>query len=324
MDMPTASVAMRPRRLGHANIFVSDLQRSLAFYNKVLGLELVRLEPEIEAGFLSAGSTHHDIGLMQAANKPRIGLGGHVQIPTGRGTRAGLNHLGWEMESEAELVAAYRRALAAGVEVNRTTDHQISHSVYMYDPDGNLNEFYADAIDDWRTIFNLDQESLISGHWDPEAAPPSSQPRYAANPVIRQVEGAVFHPVRITHSLMIAQDFEAMRAYYTGVAGLVPIEEKPGRSVILRAAAGNFDLAIAARRGDQQPGLRHIAFRLSDDEDLDRCGAALAERGVAIVRATDGAGRRGIVLADPDGIAIELYRQPGGAAAAFDLEAWMD
>ncbi|PYN49060.1 MAG: hypothetical protein DMD95_02100 [Candidatus Rokuibacteriota bacterium] len=50
-------VRFHPRRLGHANLFVSDLDRSMRFYNAVCGLEEVRREPAIRIGFLSNGNT---------------------------------------------------------------------------------------------------------------------------------------------------------------------------------------------------------------------------------------------------------------------------
>ena len=58
-------VCFRPRRLGHANLYVSELERSMAFYNQVVGLEEVVREPAIHAGFLSNGNTHHDIGMVE-------------------------------------------------------------------------------------------------------------------------------------------------------------------------------------------------------------------------------------------------------------------
>jgi len=38
---PTA-VRFAPRRLGHANIFVGELERSMRFFNQVCGIEEVR------------------------------------------------------------------------------------------------------------------------------------------------------------------------------------------------------------------------------------------------------------------------------------------
>ena len=115
-----AAVRFGPRRLGHVNLFVEDLERSLQFYEGVCGIEEVAREPGIGAGFLSNGNTHHDVGLIEVSEGTAVrGRGGHLQIPADRGKRAGLNHLGWELENEAELVAAYRRAQALALPVHR-------------------------------------------------------------------------------------------------------------------------------------------------------------------------------------------------------------
>jgi hypothetical protein len=37
----------------------------MAFSTKVCGLEEVRREPELKAGFVSNGNTHHDVELVQ-------------------------------------------------------------------------------------------------------------------------------------------------------------------------------------------------------------------------------------------------------------------
>lgn len=304
-------VNMRPRRLGHANLFVGDLENAISFYNHVCGLELVRREPEITAGFLSAGTTHHDVGLMGISKEQRVGLGGHVQVAEGRGHVPGLNHFGWEMESEAELVDAYKRALAAGCNDLRTANHQISHSVYIVDPEGNHNEFYADAIEDWRTIFNPDHETLVTGNWDPLARPPSAAKYYNASPEIRRVPDAIFHPIRITHAILVANDLTKLREFYEHVGGLTPIDEQGGKFVTLRAAAGGFDLALVSAQSNLKPGLFLMSYQLADEGDLEGAERKLQQAGIPILTKINLPGKRGIVIADPDGRAVEFYYRTG-------------
>jgi catechol 2,3-dioxygenase len=304
-------VNMRPRRLGHANLFVGDLEKAIGFYNHVCGLELVRREPEIGAGFLSAGTTHHDVGLMEISREQRVGLGGHVQVANGRGHAPGLNHFGWEMESETELVGAYKRAVEAGWSNLRTANHQISHSVYVVDPEGNHNEFYADAIEDWRTIFNPDHETLVTGDWDPLAGPPSEAKYYDASPEIRRVPDAIFHPIRITHAILVANDLVKMREFYEHVGGLTPIDEQTGKFVTLRAAAGEFDLALVAEQPNLKPGLFLMSYRLADGDDIDSAERKLQQSGISPLAKIDFPGKRGIVIADPDGRAVEFYHRTG-------------
>ena len=63
-----AAVGYRPRRLGHVNFFIADLDRSIAFYTRVCGFEITALERHIGAGFFSNGNTHHDIGVVEVRN----------------------------------------------------------------------------------------------------------------------------------------------------------------------------------------------------------------------------------------------------------------
>ena len=114
-------VAFKPRRLGHVNLTVSDLQRSMEFYNQVLGIEQVRWEPDINAGFLSNGNTHHDVALIEAGVLEKEPV---------------LNHLGWELENQVEQVGAYERALQAGIKIDFKAYHQISYGIYLSDPRG--------------------------------------------------------------------------------------------------------------------------------------------------------------------------------------------
>lgn len=304
-----SSVKIAPRRLGHANLFVSDRDRSMDFYNRICGLEEVRREPGINAGFLSNGNTHHDVGLMQVGEAPRIGLGGHVQIPKGRGTRAGLNHFGWEVETEKHLVDAYRRARAAGIKIHRTTNHQLAHSVYIFDPDGNLNEFYADVIEDWRTIFNPSREDLVSGPWDPEAEEASTEPYYNPHPEVRQVKDAAFHPIRITHAVLVARNFERMRDFYTEVAGLQPRHEGPeGTFVCLHGTSSRHDLVLFKVVDGLIPGLHHIAFEVADEGDLEAGEAALKRPGIEPTLTIANTVKRSVFFRDPDGLGIEMYK----------------
>src|SRR5688572_6443226 len=49
-------------RIGHVHLKVSDLQKSLDFYHKLLGFEITQYYGD-NAVFVSAGGYHHHIGL---------------------------------------------------------------------------------------------------------------------------------------------------------------------------------------------------------------------------------------------------------------------
>ena len=116
------------RRLNHAVLFVSDLDRAVEFYQRVFGMAVIAREPRANAAFLRArgSDNHHDLGLFglgRAASRPPRG---HV----------GLYHLAWQVALIDELAAAREVLLASGV-LRGESSHGATKSLYGADPDGN-------------------------------------------------------------------------------------------------------------------------------------------------------------------------------------------
>jgi catechol-2,3-dioxygenase len=119
---------MSIHRLNHAVLYVRDLARSVAFYQDVLGFEVVLRMGE-QAAFLRAdGSTNdHDLGLFQ--------LGATAGPSTAGRTSVGLYHLAWEVETLRDLEALAGQLARAGALVG-ASDHSTTKSLYGADPDG--------------------------------------------------------------------------------------------------------------------------------------------------------------------------------------------
>jgi catechol 2,3-dioxygenase len=308
-----------PRRLAHGNFFVRDVEASLDFYQRVCGLTLVFREPGIQAVFLSNGNSHHDVALMGISTEARIGRDGQVQVPRGRGTEPGLNHLGFEMATEAELVGAYQRAVAAGLPLHRTADHQIAHSVYLFDPEGNYLEMYADATRDWRGIYRAVGDQLLTGIWDPEAAPPNTKPLFNPDPDYARVEAAMLHPIRTSRATFAVRDLPWAAGFYTEVVGLHLVAG--GGDVgwaVLGGELGGPDIALIQAGGDIEPGLHHFGLQLGEDE-LAEARQRLAQHGVPVLLQIDTAAKRSIVIADPDGMRLEFF-VPGSDGGSVTYE----
>ncbi len=130
-------------KLGHVVFYVRDLQRSLAFYRDVLGLDVVGEIFSGQAAALTGGSTHHELLLIQVGAAP-----GPLS-----GRRIGLYHVGWKIGEDLEALRRMRDRLdAAGVELDGMSDHTVSQSLYLRDPDGNEVELFVDnPTVDWRT-----------------------------------------------------------------------------------------------------------------------------------------------------------------------------
>ncbi len=289
----------RPRRLTHANLYVSDLDRAMAFYKTVVGLEEVYRRPAVKAGFLSNGNTHHDIGMVD------------VSSPLCRSGKPGLNHLAFETETEEDLVAGYRRAVAAGQVFPRTVDHDITRSIYGADPDGNAVEIYADTTKEWRTL-RTGTVTKPTPAWTPGQPEPSRERLYHQAPEIRRVEDAVFHPRRIVQATLVARDFDGMLAFYTDVIGL-GCKESSSDGAVLSGDCGQRDLVLLRNAAGLEPGLHHLRFEVDTMADLSHSERRAKSLGLALERSAPSA--EGIVLRDPDGIRLRFQARDGGLAS---------
>ena len=136
---------MEVKELGHLVLYVRDLERSRRFYRDVLGWREVAGDAPLRfpAAAFSSGRTHHELLLIEVGPDA-------APIPAGR--RLGLYHFGLKVgESDDELREAQRRLAEAGVPIRGASDHTVTHSLYIEDPDGNEIELYVDVQPElWR------------------------------------------------------------------------------------------------------------------------------------------------------------------------------
>ncbi len=138
---------MTVQELGHLVLYVRDVGRSAAFYRDVLGWRQIMPESgqdPVGAAAFSSGRTHHELLLIEV---------GADATPIPQGRHVGLYHFGLKVgETDDELRAALARVREAGATVVGASDHTVTHSVYILDPDGNEIELYVDVTGvDWRS-----------------------------------------------------------------------------------------------------------------------------------------------------------------------------
>jgi len=113
-------------RLNHVVLYVSDLDRSLAFYQAAFGMEVVASEPRIPAVFLRLprSGNHHDLALMAIGDSygpKRPGIG--------------VYHVAWQVDTIDELAEAQVTLAELGALVGESS-HGSTKSLYAHDPDG--------------------------------------------------------------------------------------------------------------------------------------------------------------------------------------------
>ncbi len=142
---------MGVQELGHVVLYVEDAARSARFYRDVLGWRQIIPEDPAATGRVAAfsgGRTHHELLLIE------LGPGAEP-IPSGR--RIGMYHFGLRVgDTDEDLKAALKQVVADGAKVLGSSDHTVTHSVYIADPDGNEVELYIDVPGvDWRNDLAL-------------------------------------------------------------------------------------------------------------------------------------------------------------------------
>jgi len=133
---------MEIKELGHIVLYVHNMERSRHFYGEVLGWKQVAAMGDMAAVF-SSGRTHHELLLLEV---------GDAAAPVPPGRRVGLYHFGLKVgETDDELREALETLRREGVPIVGMTDHTVTHSLYITDPDGNEIELYIDVQPEiWR------------------------------------------------------------------------------------------------------------------------------------------------------------------------------
>ena len=112
------------KRLQHLVLWVSDVDRSVRFYEDVLGFEVKRRYPHAAFLKIPGSADDHNLGLFEQPGIPR---------PDERTAR--MYHSAWEVGEITDLLRARLRLAEAGALVG-TSDHGVSLSLYAKDPDG--------------------------------------------------------------------------------------------------------------------------------------------------------------------------------------------
>ena len=285
---------------GRATLRVADLDRSLAFYRDLLGLRVVRQDGRtavLAAGGSPdrAGTTDAPVELIRLREDPTLTPRPH------RPRTAGLYHVALLVPSRRALGRTIAALVAAEYPLSGASDHAVSESLYLDDPDGNGLEIYADRPrSEWRetaggihmTTEPMDAPAVLAaGRERPE--PWDGLPR----------ETVVGHVHFTVSDLARATDF------YRDVVGLDVRMRIP---TLVAVAAGGYHhhLNLNSWAGAGAPAdLPSVAgldsWQLHVRDDAAR--AALVRRLEAAGAIVEPATADGQVLArDPDGILMEI------------------
>jgi catechol 2,3-dioxygenase len=258
-------------RLGPVHLTVTDLDRSIPFYESAIGLQLARREGSEAA--LGAGGED----LLVLTEEPSAGRAGR---------HAGLYHYALLHPSRLELARAAQRLIATETPVSGASDHKISEAIYLPDPDGNGIELAADRPRErWGDLSDptalggpepLDMHSLMALVADTDAPPHASG------------------DLRVGHVHLHIGDVEEALAFWRDLIGFEVMTRFPSAAFI---AAGGYHhhLGLNTWRGEGVPpmpegtvGLRHWTVVLDSPAEVAAVRERVAAGGAPVEERPDG------------------------------------
>jgi catechol 2,3-dioxygenase len=254
-------------RLGAVHLTVTDLDRSVAFYQDALGLRQRSREDAVAA----LGAGEEDLVVLHEEPRARAA-----------GRHAGLYHFALLFPSREELARAVQRLAVTRTALSGASDHGVSEAIYLSDPDGNGIELYADRA---RAAWPPPAEGERIGMFTRALDVHDLLATIAGEEPVRHAGAGL----RMGHMHLHVGDLDAARAFYAGRLGFEVMTTYPG-ALFLAAGGYHHHVGVNTWRGEGvgpapagTVGLREWTLLLD--------APALAERGLA----------GGDVLEDPSG-----------------------
>jgi catechol 2,3-dioxygenase len=291
--------------IGAVRLTVSDLDRSVAFYERTLGL-------------LAGAPDRSTVVLAGPDGVPLVELDGDPAAHPRDPRAPGLFHLAILVPSRIELARSLWRLAAHRWPLDGASDHLVSEALYLSDPDGNGIEIYRDRPRaQWpqsngqlrMATLPLDLDHLLGELNGRATATTVSGP--AASKLDAGEAGipeTVPAGTRMGHVHLQVSDLREAEEFYSGLLGFeVTVRDYPGA---LFVSAGGYHHHIGLNvwhSAGAKPapsgsiGLRDFEVVLADRRALEE----MVERVRAAGLGAD-AGPRGARVRDPSGNAVVL------------------
>lgn len=302
---PPQPVAISPRRISpqtlpaYVHLKVADLENQLVFYQNVLRLER-NWRNETSAGL---GVDGRDLVRL-------------THLSGGKRYRGvtGLYHFAILFPSRRELARAIVRLFAFRWP-NAPTDHVMTKTTYLADPEGNEIELYCESPEDG--IFLFDESGGFRAEWA-DGRPSNGREPLDLDALFShltpddRLDMPVPPEIRLGHFHLYVSSLAETRHFYYDLLGFDDMGVGKGFRMGMVSAGGyHHHIGYNTWQGEGAPppppdalGLKHIAFHLPSPEAWQSFRARVNEVGLPYHETEEG-----ILLTDPSQNAV-LFQKP--------------
>ena len=275
-------------RIGAVHLKVADLERQVRFYQEILGLKLHWQEGDT-AG-LGAGAAD----LLRLSQRP--GFKRYSRV-------TGLYHYAVLFPDRRELARAIARLFAARYP-NYPTDHIMTKTTYLDDPEGNGIELYAESPEDgsWSMASGEYVTRRADGSLSDGREPLDVKALFSHLKDDDRLDEPVPAATRIGHVHLHIRDIDEAVDFYHGLLGFdVMGVARSFRAAFVSAGGYHHHIGLNIWQGQGAPppppdalGLRYFTVELPDQKALDEVVARLDKASVPTNQTGDG-----LLLSDP-------------------------
>lgn len=288
---PDATSGMAPGTgVGAVHLDVTDAEKASSFYRDVLGLQLL----SDHGGVLRFGVPDRELVVLHP--------GAHAPVAEGH---SGLYHLAIVVPSRRELARVIARLYSLRYP-NSPTDHVMTKADYLWDPDGNGIEVYAETPEDGEWFFADDG----FGARDAQGRQRSGRDPIDLDELFKELslDDVLSEPMppgtRMGHVHLHVSDIDRSLAFYSDVIGF-DLMGRSSRFGMAFVSAGGYHHHLgmntwagvgAPPRPPGTSGLRRFSVEVPSSADLD----AVADRTQAAGLPSE-EGDASFTLKDPSG-----------------------
>jgi catechol 2,3-dioxygenase len=266
-------------RMGAVHLTVSDLARSLDYYQRAIGLQVHGRENG--SASLGAGGEN----LLVVYEEPGA-------EPAPRNT--GLFHFALLLPARADLARWLVHAAQDQIPLEGMSDHLVSEALYLRDPDWHGIEIYRDRPrSEWeRDGDGVKMATIPLGVQDLVGSLEGAEPDFERLP----------RDTTMGHVHLQVADVRATEEFYAGVMGF-DVQARYGDQATFLSAGGyhhhlggnTWNSRAASPPPPGSAALRHAVVLLPDDGELQRVSGRVADAGQDPEPQADG----GVLVRDP-------------------------